>query len=196
MATPPGYASVSLKLQHSSLARAAYLTYGCNPTSSDPAVVANSIVGCWLGPGSLNTKLDSSVTMTEVTVRLGTDGGEDLVGSATSTATGVPAYATPPPNVAILVHKRTARGGRRGRGRFFLPWMVQANDVGETGNLLAATRTALETACNAFRTLHATDPGPIVLLHRPGLTSSGPPDVVTAMQVMALVATQRRRLGR
>jgi hypothetical protein len=196
MPTPPGFADVSMRLNLSGFARSAYITYGVDPTSTDPDAIATQCVLAWIGAGSMNSRLDSTVTMAEVIVRLGTDGGEDLLGSAVNASVGGLTGGAPPPNVAVLMHKRTARGGRRGRGRLFLPWFCSDNDTNEDGTLLPALVTAVQTAGAIWLADLATRNVPMHILHSPGQTAEGPPNEVTSLVVSNLVATQRRRLGR
>jgi hypothetical protein len=196
MPTPPGFASCSARFVLAAFNRPAFITWGVDNTDTDPASLSVQMLNCLTTTGGLMSQMDSSVTLAEVISRIGTDGGEDLIGSATGSTLGGLTGGAPPPNVAILAHKRTARGGRRGRGRWYLPWYCSANDLGEDGVLLAAKLTAKQTALNATRAAMAAGGNPMVVLHRPGHTSPGPPDVVTNIVVANVVGTQRRRLGR
>jgi hypothetical protein len=196
MPTPPGFGDVSIKLQHVLMPRPAYVTFGVDPVDTDPILVADAIRLAWLASGSLNSKMDASVTASEYIVRLGTDGGEDVIGSVTSTTGGGVTQTSTTPNVAALVHKRTARGGRRGRGRMFLPWFLSTSQCDEAGVITPAIVSALQTAAAVFNGELTTRGTPMVVLHNTGKTSMGAPDRVTSMQVSGLVATQRRRLGR
>lgn len=200
MPTPAGYADISVKLVCLNLTRPAYLTFGVNPTSTDPATVANQVKGAWLALNSANSRLDSDVTATEFIARCGQDGAEDLVGSVTNTAPGgLTSTLSPTPNVAVLVHKRTARGGRRGRGRLFFPWCVSETQLEENGQLNSTAITGMQTAMNNFLGFLTTGDTPMVVLHTESsdpLKPAGPPNVVTSLVVDPLVSTQRRRLGR
>jgi hypothetical protein len=195
-AVPPGYGDVSIKLGHAGQNRPAYITFGVDPTSTNPDIVALAIATAFKGAGSLAGKFSSSVVIGPTYVRLGQDGGEALVGVDDTTTVGVLGSATPPSNVAVLVHKRTARGGRRGRGRMFMPWWIGEADVDNTGNIINATITTLNTCLDVFRTALSSGSNPMVILHDEGKTVMGAPDVVTNMFVDRTVATQRRRLGR
>jgi hypothetical protein len=200
MPTAPGYAACAVKLQCTGLNRPAYVTFGVNPTSTDPAIVAAAIKTAWYATGAANSRLDSEVTATEFIARLGTDGGEDLVGSvAGGAAGGLSSTLSPTPNVAILIHKRTARGGRRGRGRIFFPWCVSETQLEENGSLNSTAITGIQTAMTTWWVAHNTNDVPMVVLHRPSLVNPappGPPDPVTGLLVDPLVSTQKRRLGR
>lgn len=163
---------------------------------TDPVTLASNLLDAMLGATNFQSRLDSNVTMRSCTVRLGQDGGEPLVGVDTGTQPGLLSSASPPANVAVLCHKRTAVGGRRNRGRLFLPWFVIETNVAEDGVIDGSTVSAIQTALNNWRTTLVTASLPPVVLHSVGLTTPGAPTPITSFQVDALVATQRRRLGR
>jgi hypothetical protein len=194
--TPAGYADVSIQLQNVATPRPAYITFGIDPSGTDPFTIANSIGGTWAAAGSMFTLIDTEVTMTGVRVSLGTDGGEDVIGQTSTTVAGTRSGVSMPCNVAALVHKVTARGGRRGRGRLFIPWVLNSLDVSESGIILTSRLTTMTTALNVWLNGLATGPGPMCILHGPGKTLPGPPNVVTSLVADKLVGTQRRRLGR
>jgi len=200
MTTPPGYADVSVQVRHTLMARPAFFTFGVDPSTADAADVASRIGLSLNASGSLVSRFDNNTTVGPVTVRMGQDGGEALVYVSTVTYTGGSGGSSVPPNVAVLVHKRTTRGGRRGRGRMFLPWWAQIADVDEKGTIAAATQTFMQTCLNTFLTDLNTRAVPMVVLHEPGKPPPAPqpglPDLVTALYLDPTVATQRRRLGR
>jgi hypothetical protein len=202
MPTPPGFATCSYELKHASMTRSAYLTFGIDPSGTDPNAIALQLAGDFASPGSLFSVIDSNVTLQSTRVSLGTDGGEDIVGLSNQLVACTKAISSTPPNCAVLVHKATARGGRRGRGRMYIPWCCQATDVTEAGTIGAATVTLVSNAVNAWVTAVTPDPGPLVILHRPSRNTIGPgsvpgsPNVITSWTVDPLIATQRRRLGR
>ena len=196
MTTAPGYADCSARLLLAAMARPAFVTFGCDPTSTDATQIAADLYGQFTGTGSFMSQMDSSVTLAEIIVRLGVDGAEDVVGSRVGTNVGQKVQASGPANLAILAHKRTARGGRRGRGRWYIPWYAASTEVAEDVTVTESVRAAKETALNVLRGAMATGANPMVVLHNPGISSPGPPNLVTAIAVSNLVGTQRRRLGR
>ena len=198
MPTPPGYASCSYQLNQTGLVRPAFITFGVDPTGTDPATIAGQLATAYTSAGSLNTLIDQSVTMSAVRVSLGTDGTGDLVYVLATTVTGGNALGTSslPPNCAVLIHKSTARGGRRGRGRMYLPWTVAEANVDETGVIGATQVTQHNAAVSAWQSALSAGSNPLVLLHSPGKTAQPAPDPVTSMACDRLIATQRRRLGR
>lgn len=101
-------------------------------------------------------------------------------------------------NTAVLCRKRTARGGRQGRGRFYVPVGFTAeSNITSVGVLLESVRAQLLTDLQAWRTAQAATTQPLVLLHGDPLVGvAPPPDAITAFEVDTVVATQRRRLRR
>lgn len=202
MPTAPGFCTCAIEIKHTALARSAFITFGADPTATDPFAIAASVNVAASATGSLKAILDTNCSIIGSRVSLGTDGTEDVVGSATTAVVGLKSVSGIPPNVALLVHKRTARGGRRGRGRFYIPFAVNTAAITEDGRIAPAEVTTLQTAMDTFLTQINTTVGPMVVLHRtsaPGVdhpTNPGPPSTVTGLAVDNLVATQRRRLGR
>jgi hypothetical protein len=202
MTTPSGYGQVSMQLTLTGFQRSAYVTFGIDPADTDPLAIAGAINTAASAANSFTSQMDGSVTLTKIRVSLGTDGGEDLVGELAGTTVGGRIRTSLPPNCALLVHKTSARGGRRGRGRMYLPWFVDETECDEAGVILPASVTQYQTSMNTFRGALSTGGNPMVLLHQPSEpgtvhpTTPGPPNVVTGLVVDRIIATQRRRLGR
>jgi hypothetical protein len=196
MPTAPGYADITVGLRHALMSRHAALTFGVQPSATDPITVCNNVASAVLGATGLEAMMDNDVTITTIRASLGTDGSEDIVGETSHNTICDGVFAAPPPNVAVLLHKRSTRGGRRGRGRMFVPWAMSEGDVDEVGNVATARVTQLQNLANSFLAALTTYGVPMVILHNPGKTVQGAPNVVTSLTVDRLVATQRRRLGR
>jgi len=194
--TAPGYADVSIELVHGSMSRPAFITFGVDPVDTDPVLVAASVISAIGGSGTLQGMLDTTLTIRSVRVSLGVDGAEDLKAVTAISLPGLKTGSMLPPNSALLLHKRTARGGRRGRGRMYLPWSIQVTETDEAGVIAAATVTAQQAKATAFLSALGSNTVPMVVLHEPGQTATGPPNPVTSLLVDARVGTQRRRLGR
>lgn len=101
------------------------------------------------------------------------------------------------PNTCYLIHKRTAAGGRRQRGRMYLPGPIEG-EVTDAGALVAARQAALQTAVENWRLAVEGVAGRFLAIeHEPGI--SPPPAVpttITSLSVDSRVATQRGRLRR
>lgn len=196
MTIPADHALVSMYHTLTNFPRPAVITFGVNNQENGPDEVCDLADAAWKAAGSLHTIIDSGVKLTRVRVQAGTDGPDDITSDKT--------YATPatmlgtalPPNCAVLVHKITTRGGRRGRGRMFLPWAMQQGLAEEAGGLPGSEVVKMIAACGVFLG-KLTDSGiPMVLLHQDGKSDPGFPNLVTNLRVDSRISTQRRRLGR
>lgn len=131
--------------------------------------------------------------------------GEDdtLVGSYNNFHVGADAAGTPPTNCAVLVRKLTGRGGKRGRGRMFLP-PAYLDEAGVDGNgiLSSGVLSAFGTCLDAFQTHLGTadadgdalDP---LLFHWVPAAGAGPEaDLITDFVCAPQIATQRQRMRR
>ena len=98
------------------------------------------------------------------------------------------------PNVAYLVQKNTALGGRAGRGRMYVPGGID-EEVGVSGGLDAGVVSDWNTALETFIDNLTFVSLPPVLLHGVGSPISTP-TVITSMVMQGTAATQRRRLRR
>jgi hypothetical protein len=96
-----------------------------------------------------------------------------------------------PPNVAFLIEKNTALGGRRNRGRFYMPGVPEAG-VADNGFVETTTLGNLTTGAADFLARIQAEVLQMVVLH----TGPSLPTVVTSLTPDPQVATQRRRLRR
>lgn len=118
--------------------------------------------------------------------------GNGLVGSSNAAPfqfTG--SMSALPQNCAYLIKKITGVGGRRNRGRMYVPG-VPENVVDAAGNLLAAEIDAIQGMLGTwFTALQAiTALGDPVILHN----NSSTPTPITSFQCDPRIATQRRRM--
>lgn len=125
------------------------------------------------------------------------------VGSVTRVGTG--SIATPPHNCAILVRKNSARGGRRGKGRMYLPPIGLSE-----GNVTAVgviTQSIVDSISLDFETWRANLSAlnlQAVLLHSDKVDPdtgeiielAPPPDPVLSFVCQQVIATQRTRMRR
>lgn len=119
-------------------------------------------------------------------------GGAPFVGSASRNLGGTNGGTALPPNCSFLVTKRSTAGGRRGRGRMFLPPIMMGETlVNEAGAVQDSTNLEIYQGYwdDALAAVQASD-FPPVLLHTDGST----PSPITALTIQRLIATQRRRL--
>jgi hypothetical protein len=201
---PPGYADCSIQWSHSGMSRKAFVTHAVKMESVAAEDVANNVLGGWTETmASFLALVANEVTIGPCTARIGQDGGEALVVlSSIPNVVGTDSVEKLPPNNALLIHKRTSRGGRRGRGRMFLPWVMGEAATQENGLILTGSLPTLQNAINTILPSLAGNGVPMYLLHNnsePGAqhpTTPGLPNAVTSLYVDPLISTQRRRLGR
>lgn len=107
---------------------------------------------------------------------------------------GLEGSAAVPPNTSVLVSKQTAVGGRRGRGRMFLPG-IREDRVDVTGLLDPTNVGNINNALDSFMSDMTTAGYPLMLEHGDDPSPLAPTELV-AMECQSTVATQRRRLRR
>lgn len=195
---PPGFAQITQPFKHQLLAREAVITYGIDVASGSviTPTILNAIQAVF--NTAWTSFIDSEVTIGPLRASVGQDGGENLAVEGNVTLVGTATAERATASVALLLRKLTTRGGRRGRGRVYLPWMLAEANVTEIGVIPSGGVTAAQTAADAWLTalVGLPDVDAMVLLHSTGNTPTGLPDVVTSLTVDPVLGTQRRRLGR
>jgi hypothetical protein len=99
------------------------------------------------------------------------------------------------PNSAYLIHKNTAFGGRKGRGRMYWPGCY-GPAIDDAGALAPATVTALTADFATWYTALAGLNLQPALLHSESVDESVLPYAITSFTVDSHIGTQRRRLRR
>lgn len=196
MPTPLGYSDVSCWVTIATSTRPSAFTFGVSSGEQTAAETHADVVASLQVASGIRTKLANTAAFSRVRVSTGTDDDEDVVFDGAMNQPGSSIVETTPPNVALLVHKRTARGGRRGRGRLFMPWFLNEAKVTSSGMVDPAEQVALQTPFNLWLADLASRGIPMVLLHQGGDTPPGPPNLVTSLAIDPMISTQRRRLGR
>lgn len=193
---PPGFAEAIVPITNAASPHVASVTFGIDlsAVTAGAATAANLVMGAW--NTGISALMDSETVAGPTTLVVGQDGGPPLTVIGTDTFNGLESTASLPANCAVLCKKTSATGGRRGRGRFFLPWAVGEAFVDEGGIISSARVTAINAGLDTFLTSLASTDVPMVLLHSPGISTAGPPSVVTGLTADRLIGTQRRRLGR
>jgi len=138
------------------------------------------------------------VKYVRATARIGQEGGEETVEEKVENINGSASIQVQSSNCALLVKKRSNRGGRRGRGRMFVPWL-DSTKVDPNGIYNATQVTTEQGRWTTFHDLlevgQAGNPTPMVVLHNSeGNSPPGTPTRVTQLVVDPIIATQRRRL--
>lgn len=197
---PPGYAHVSTRFALDNYPRQAVCTWGIklNGTTLDPDELAweqySAFVNAWGG------FYDNNVTFTGVRTVVGQDGAEPTIGFHEGDTKGAGGNReSTSPAIAVLIDKRTGQGGRRNRGRMFLPWAATESWVSESGVISSAGMNVLREAAGSFFDnvkgdgTFAYGSDGMYVLHGP---FHGEPTLVTSLSVSNIVSTQRRRQTR
>lgn len=192
---PPGFAAVSIPIRNFAVTRAAAITFGIevpgSPVPDELAAEVQSIFAATVG-----SRMDASCSIGNTRVAIGQDGGEPVLGFAPASTPGGRALDATAPALAVLIQKRTARGGRRGRGNLYLPWACADNTVTEAGILATTEVNGYNTELNNWRTNMASESMNLTLLHSEGITAPGDPNEITSMQVSPVISHQVRRQTR
>lgn len=188
---PAGYAHAELQFLVTGDAEPMLSTFGLKLDGGANVATANSLMAAFATPFA--TQLATVTKLTGLKLTVGDD-GDPLVYQSSSATASFSGGTALPQNCAFLVRKRTASGGRRNRGRMFLPG-CNDNLVDELGNVTSAGQTSLQTACTAFLTAvqAVASVEEMVILHTPTVETPLP-TVVTSLAIDPRIATQRRRL--
>lgn len=188
MIIPVGFSSLSVEFVGPGVPTGAAITFGVNQDVllTTVAQIGQAFAVAW-DNANVKSLYDQSATVNNVHVKMGpNDVGPsgDRACDFQGTAVGEVGY----PGVSALITKATALGGRKNRGRFFLPGITEA-DVAIGG----ALESSFLSACDIVMTNFFTELGdggiPMVILHN---DATAPTDV-TALLVNSQSATQRRR---
>lgn len=191
MIIPDTFGHVIVSFVGTGVPTGAAMTFGIANVADQTVNAALSDVVNSLTTSTLFTNMSSSVATKDVTLKLGPNEDGPMAVQPMSIG-GSSAAAAVAPNTAFLLKKQTAQGGRKHRGRMFLPGVAET--VVDQGGLVTPVEvTAISTDCAALLTALTANQVPMVLLHNDIGT---PPTVVTSLFCDSKVATQRRRLRR
>lgn len=204
---PAGFGQVTFTFNGSGVPTGAAVTLGFEVGGGvNAAIAATDFKTNW--QTNMMPPLVQNTGLASVLVKLGpNDTGPSAI--VASTVAGSDLSAQAPANVAYLIHKTTNEGGRRGRGRMYLPG-VDETEVDQGGNVSAGKVTALQAAINAFHTQAIADGCVPYLLHEPeqvwvlvngqpkrqSVGAAPAPTEIQTFPVATVVATQRRRQRR
>lgn len=190
---PPGFADVSIPIQHDLVQRTAYTTWGVEVEvgGGDPDSVANDLQTIW--NDTIRTLLDSQCRTGPLRVTIGQDGSDPTVGFGPRSDPGGRATSGPSPAIALLVRKRTGLGGRRNRGFMYLPWATGESQIDEGGNIGGGEITTWNAVLDSFHGSLAAGGFPMVILHDTGVSATPDPTPVTGLDLKSRVSNQVRR---
>lgn len=141
---------------------------------------------------NLRGRQDDSILLTELTLVTAELRIVEPVGLEGGTAGQLSS-----PNTSVLVSARTARRGRRGRGRNFWPGFAYESEVGEDGTLSPAYYADLSADFQDFYTQLRDINLFMAVLQGDNEDDKtppiNPPPLVTSYQLANRVASQRRR---
>lgn len=193
---PVGYAQCSMVFYRDGDLEEMDCTFGVatsdlENTASDVALAVGHVFS--------STGLPNGVHLVRVKCLVAQEGDVPQSQEATAIANGSGTAKLLPQNCAMLWKKITGHGGRRGRGRMYLPF-VREDDCDDVGNLSSTTITAQQTTADLFLaeladTAHGAAT-PMVLLHHQGESLVPLPYPVTGLVVDPRIGSQRQRLRR
>lgn len=144
-------------------------------------------------------QLNANYELQGVTCYIGQDAPSSLIATSSLPAVaGSKGTDAVPQNTAYLVRKRTDLAGRRGRGRMYIPSVIDT-EVDDQGRLTTASQLSWTTSLDNWMADLTTAVGarlyPPVVLHRSeGIGVEPLPTPVQSFVIDPVVATQRRRL--
>ena len=141
------------------------------------------------------SSLAETVTSGPYSLAVGQDGGDPITYDYPATNAGDETSFPMWPNTAVLIKKTTASGGRRNRGRMYVPGFGLRSLVTPAGIIDPAYLADLQTNLDDFLALINAGTG--FNATNLGVLHSEPPSapaVITSLTAEAKVATQRRRL--
>ena len=194
---PPGFAQVFFRFRCTGDNEEMLTSIGVRTTGSppDPSALAVDMADAWLDAWPASD-LSNTFTFWGTRVFIGND-GDPIIGETTGTTAGTGSNAALPNNCAILMQKRTALGGRRNRGRCFIPsGYLPEIGVDQAGVIAGGTLTSLSgNASDLFTRLTSggVESDQVVVLHS---SSPSTPTPVTALTIAGKIATQRTRMRR
>jgi len=188
MIIPSGFFQATFLYSGSVLPFGAANTLGLHQTGAlTLQQIAEQLVDDW--EAQVMPELSSAMQFDGVILKAGPNStGAQHV--ATSTQIGGKAGQSQTPNTAWLVRKNTAAGGRKNRGRLYIPGLVEA-DVNGLGSIGSTAVASMQDAIEGFVAAMATAELFPDLLHS---DTGDEPTPITSMVVDSLAATQRRRM--
>lgn len=192
---PEGYNNATFVFTCAGLTDEMVFSIGYVDSVVDPGTpneLAETIRNNWTGTGAPFIAANMTAEYTFQGVRIvRTVDGEPVLGESMIPVVGTQSLDSIPANTATLVRKNTAAGGRRNRGRMFIPSVAtQGSDVLPSGFWAIGEQSTKQAQINVAVGADGTDLLSHVLFHSDG----GTPTAITSFAVANQVATQRRRM--
>lgn len=209
MTIPAGFIQITHRFGGTSQPNGAAIVYGIEDvagfaSAALAAQAAHTQFGSIVMP-----ELSTTLTLQSTLAKFGPDDVGPTGEYASSIAGGTGADPTSP-NTTFLVTKQTAIGGKRSRGRLYLPGLGEAW-VDPGGVILGTKITSLQADLDTWLDDLQSLDMPMMLLHEPAtewaLVNGQPrrvptgdpppaPSVVTSLVLSSKAGTQRRRMRR
>ena len=157
-------------------------------SDTDPADVAAKCITAWTD--NIAALVVNDLTLSSVLVKFGPN-ATGLAAEVGSGQTGAAGGAGMTPQNALLVRKNTTHGGRKGRGRMFLPGITEGT-ADESGTIAGGTVAIYQAGFDGFLADLTAGGNTPFLLHN----DETDPYEITSFSVQALMATQRDRIRR
>lgn len=141
-------------------------------------------------------EMSNALRLSRVTLFVGDDGPSGSVDSVRPSVVGAATASHPPTALSAIARKGTADLGRRGRGRMFIPGILNESDVQQDGSVAASAISSTQAALDGFLddlvTGGTASPplGP-VLLHS---AAPADPTPITSLLLAPLVGWIRGRI--
>jgi hypothetical protein len=201
---PTGYGQATCRFSGPPVPNGAVVTFGFQHSAvsgATPASVGASLQAALTGSGrpfSTGGLLLAAMIFQDILVKFGPldTGPAAITGvGAASGGSGGDGYA---PNCAYLVTKNTSLGGKKGKGKMFIPGLNETNVI-TGGQLAAGIATTMAGNWNSFQTAWEAFGYSLMLFHSydpaKGETPVAPTHI-NSFSCSNLIATQRQRLRR
>lgn len=155
--------------------------------------LASLVRAGWTGSGRpfQGSNMPDVYDLSDVTVTEMTEDGP-ISSAAGPAIAGTGGQAPVPINCALLVTKLTGIGGRRNKGRMYIPpFLPGESQVDQNGILTGTVQAVIQGQIDAAVAANAADDIGYVLFHQ---TGSEIPTAITELRCENLIATQRRRM--
>lgn len=192
MIIPVGYGQVNFIYTGANVPNGAQWTLGIDLDGfpGDPATAAD-VIAVNYDEADIESVIATFVDLVGILVKYGpTETGPSALKSFSVPSDG--GASTENPSTSTLIRKQTALGGRRGRGRFYLPTPPVGGLVGG-GNLNSTFQTQVQDRFDDFYDKMVADSLQPVVLHGAGQTATPVPTPITSFVVDSRIGNQRRR---
>lgn len=190
---PPGFGNCRFVFQCSGIVDEMGFSLGIVPpggtTAVDAAQEMSNFFNGQIWDSGAAASVDYTWLRTEVTL-MTTEGA--LIGVDAINGAGVAAPAVAAANLAIIIQKVTAVGGRKNKGRLFMPaGFIPETQVNSAGVLLPLFAAARGTEWNTMLGEMITNGYSAQLYHT---DPADEPTQITGFVALSLCGTQRRRM--